>query len=81
MPDTIWHIKGVDTFLIEIFPLNGRLRTRHWREDSIYSFDNQGNIEYKNFLFKKDKKNYLPDEFGQLDYGRENISYFPNGKI
>ena len=52
MPDTIWHINGLDTFLIESFKLNGHLGSRTWREDSVYHYDNQGNTQNKKIYHK-----------------------------
>ncbi|MEN9609188.1 MAG: hypothetical protein RLZZ628_2 [Bacteroidota bacterium] len=78
MPDTIWHIKGLDTFLIETFQLNGHLSRRAWREDSTYYYDNQGNI-HKKIVFLKKKQN-LPIGY-QLDHWKQYIEYYPNGKI
>ncbi len=83
MPDTIWHIKGQDTFLTESFQLNGRLRAQHWRKDSTYLFDRHGNISDKFFLFKNHKTIPIPFSvsFYKSNLYQEQIAYHSNGKI
>jgi hypothetical protein len=52
MSDTVWHIRNLDTFLIERYRPNGTLEVRAWRNDSSYSYDNHKNIIEKNYYFK-----------------------------
>ncbi len=83
LPDTVWHIHGLDTFLTEIFSLNGRLHTRIWRQDSIHYFNNQGNIINKKKLFKNNEDIALPEaleSFNAKPY-QESVAFHANGQI
>jgi hypothetical protein len=84
-PDTIWHVKNRDTFLIEAFRRNGRLEKQFWHQDSMYTFDDLGQIQSKIHLaadFKYPKWIHLFYEWHNRYYNVPQKTYFyPNGKL
>jgi hypothetical protein len=85
MLDIVWHIRNLDTFLVEKYRQNGALKEQNWRTDSTYSYDNHKNIINKSYYFKKrlDKIGFCPDLL------LENVAsdcyqkktFYPNGNI
>ncbi len=83
-----YHILNTDTILIEYFDLNGKLASRHWREDSIYVYaaENDRIIEkkYKNKVHNKSlwaTKYIFPNHRSRKAYFEKVIHYYPDGKI
>jgi hypothetical protein len=59
-----------DTVLVENFYPSGQLKYQNWRNDSVYSFDKLGRLQYKDYFPK-----------GQKHQKKTQIRYYPNGKI
>jgi hypothetical protein len=83
-----YHVRQKDTFLIENYALNGRLKSRIWHQDSIYQFDNQSFMHKKCFFHtpKIKMEQGTVDEMLQrnmyyLNEVADSIcSYYPNGE-
>jgi WG containing repeat len=85
MLDTVWHLRNLDTFLIENYRPNGHLRLQVWRNDSAYSYDNQKNIIEKKYYFK-DRQEIISfnsdrdlNEIANVYYKHQ--VFYPNGNI
>jgi hypothetical protein len=85
---TRYHIQQKDTILIEYFGLNGNITTRHWRDDSTYSYANERELiaekRYKNKARTKSSwatKYLFPNHRSRKAYLEKVIHYYPDGKI
>jgi WG containing repeat len=81
--DTLFHLNGSDTTHFETFHLNGKVRQRQWKQDSLHLFSKDGKLEARTLthiqhLFAEKawfSYNSLPPK------AHQSYTYYPNGAL
>jgi hypothetical protein len=81
--DTLFHLNGSDTTHFETFHLNGKVRQRQWKQDSLHLFSKDGKLEQRTLTHIQ----HLFAEKAWFSYNNQppkahqSYTYYPNGAL